>query len=221
MTTYLDVFEKLVKNGVAYIPVGTLEWHGHQLPIETDFLVAEKLCQIVEKDFPGYILPPLYLATCGKEIIDGKELRGMERKLKKELKGNLFYTEPEFYKRILEALIFNLRQQGFKRIIIVTGHGGENQIGTLEAVVKGKDDVLFLNPYDAAEVHHADEGETSVFWALYPEEEQKSKAQTIPSDDDLAQYRGYSPRDKSSLELGNQLVQKMTEYLKEKIQNFL
>lgn len=223
MSIYLKEFEKFVENGVVYLPIGTLEWHGNQLPIETDFLVAEKLCQIIAKDFPGYVMPSLYLATCSAETVDGKELRGMDRKLKKELPGNLFFLKPELLKEVLEAMVCSLRQQGFNKIIIITGHGGDSQIGTLEEFTKDKSDILFINPYDATDVdiHHADEGETSLFWACYPEEEAKSKVQNIPEDDDLTKYRGYSPRDKASLELGKKYLQQMIEYSKEKIKSFI
>jgi creatinine amidohydrolase/Fe(II)-dependent formamide hydrolase-like protein len=42
-TTYLKEFINYATKKVAFVPVGTLEWHGNHLPIETDFLVAQKI----------------------------------------------------------------------------------------------------------------------------------------------------------------------------------
>lgn len=48
-TTYLKEFIKHSQDGVAYIPLGTIEWHGEHLPIETDFMVAQKICELLSK----------------------------------------------------------------------------------------------------------------------------------------------------------------------------
>lgn len=217
-TTYLEEFEKLADNKVAYIPIGTIEWHGNYLPIETDFLIAEKICKNLSDEFSGYVLPPLYLGAYGGENIDGNEMRGMDRKLKKKLAGNLYFLESGILLKILKTLIDNLREQGFSKIIIVTGHGGSNQESVLEKIAEDEK-VLIINPYAETNIHHADEGEISVFWACFNEDE--VKARSMPKDDDLSNYYGYDPLQKSSLTLGNRYLSEMLKSAKEETRKFL
>jgi creatinine amidohydrolase len=217
-TTYLNDFSEYVKNKIVYIPVGTIEWHGNYLPIETDFLIAQKLCQILSKEIPGYILPPFYLGGYGSAVIDGEEMRGMDRKLKKKLVGNIYFLDPELLIKTLNSLIDNLKKQGFNKIVVLTGHGGENHEKALAKI--GEDEtVLIINPYDNLGVHHADEGEISILWACFPEEE--VKACGMAKDNDLINYYGYDPIEKSSLELGQKYLKTMIQLSLEKLNSLI
>lgn len=211
----LNEFKKLAEKGIAYIPIGTIEWHGNVSPIETDFLVAQKICELLAEEYPGYILPPFYMGAYGKDIIDGQEMRGMDRKLGKKLAGNVYFLEADLLMKVLNSLIDNLKNQGFTKIIIVSGHGGSNQDMVLEEINKIKN-VLTIDPYESVNIHHADEGETSIFWACYPEEQTKST-----QDGDLVNYYGHDPLEKSSLGYGQELLNKMLESIKEKIRKFI
>ncbi len=176
-TTYLNEYNKFVKQKVAYVSIGTLEWHGSHLPIETDFLIAQKICEIAAKKIPGYILPPIFLGSGTKKKINGRWLIGMDKFLRKKLPGNLYYLEPDFFSKVLVNLNKNLMDQGFKKIFIITGHAGNGQIKALALVKKKLKNLIIVNPYEnlSIDLHHADEYETSLLWACYPEEEKKSK----------------------------------------------
>ena len=215
-TIYLKEFKELVEKEIAFIPLGTVEWHGNYLPIETDFLVADKICQDLAKNFGGYVLPPFYMGGYSAAIIDGVEMRGMDKKLGKKLYGSVYFLESDLFVKILSSLIDNLKQQGFKKIVLVTGHGGDSQEAALKQVEE-KNDCLVINPYDGVSIHHADEGEISIFWACYPEEEQK--ARSAQRDEDLTNYYSYDPIEKSSLALGNDLLGKMLELSRNRIKN--
>jgi len=219
-TIYLKEFEELAKRGVAYIPLGTIEWHGDHLPIETDFLIAQKICEELNKDFPGYILPPFYMGAYGHEVIDGQDMWGMDRKLKKKLLGNVYFLESDLLVKTINSLISNLKKQGFNKIIVVTGHGGGTQTDCLKEIAKNEN-VLTINPYDAIASHHADETETSIFWACFPQEEGRGRSFETPKDDDLTNHYGYDPLPKSSLKLGQELLAKMMVMVKEKCKHFL
>ncbi len=214
MKTYLKYFEKMSKRGIAYLPVGTLEWHGNHLPIETDFLIAVKLCEELARRVPGYILPPVYLGSGTKKKINGKWLIGMDKYLKKKLAGNLYYLEPEFFAEVLVRLGKNLMNQGFRKIFVVTGHGGTGQTTALALAKKKLKNLVILNPYHSdlsVHIGHADEYETSIFWACYPEEEKKSRNIKIPDSDDCFRYYGYDPRKKASLAIGKRLLKEIIE----------
>ncbi len=211
MTTYLKDFEKMSKKGIAYLPMGTLEWHGNHLPIETDYLIAVKLCEMLAKKIPGYILPPIYLGTDKSGIIRGKKLFGMDRHLGKKLPGSLYYVDPSLLEKIVTSLIENLKAQGFKKIFMVAGHAGSKHVEVLSKVSKKEKSAHLLNPWDklSVEVHHAEEYETSVFWACHPEEEKISRRRKIPASDDCFRFYGYDPRKKASVGLGKKILKEM------------
>lgn len=199
-----------------------MEWHGNHLPIETDFLVAQKICEIMNKRVPGYILPPIYLGSGTKKKINGKWFIGMDKYLKKKLQGNIYYLEPAFFSKILFNLCNNLINQGFVKNYIVTGHGGKGQMRALNLVSKKLKNIKVINPYDVLEkkginVEHADENETSLFWACYPKEEAKSRKIKIKNEDDYFKYIGYDPRKKASLKQGNKILNEIINYLKSQL----
>jgi len=221
-TTYLKEFVGYSTKKVAFIPVGTLEWHGNHLPIETDFLVAQRICEIVSKKTPGYVLPPIYVGSGTKQKIKGKLFIGMGRRLKKELAGELYFLEPKLFSEILVNLGGNLLKQGFSKIYIVSGHWSKGQEKAFFLARKKLKNLVCMNPYDILEqkglsVRHADEYETSLFWACYPEEEVKSRRMKIGSDDDYFKYMGYDPRKKASLKLGKKMLNGMVDDLTKKI----
>jgi creatinine amidohydrolase len=211
MKTYLKDFEKIAKKGIAYLPLGTLEWHGNHLPIETDYLIAVKLCEELAKKKPGYILPPIYLGTDKHKIIKNQKLAGMDRYLGKKLPGNIYYLEPALFEKMIMGLGKNLKTQGFNKIFMIAGHAGSGHLRILAKAAKKQKELILINPWEnlSVEVHHAEEYETSVFWACHPEEEKISRKIKIPKSDDCFQYYGYDPRKKASLAMGKKLLQEI------------
>jgi creatinine amidohydrolase len=217
-TTYLDEFESLLNTKIAYIPIGTIEWHGNYLPLETDFLIAENLCQKVSEEIVGYVLPPIYMGGYGSDLVDGVLMRGMDRKLKKKLLGNIFFLDSETLIKLLKSIVKNLQDQGFSKIIVLTGHGGSGQKLALNKVFE-EERVLVVDPYDEVKAHHADEGEISILWACSHGEE--SRARSMPKDKDLIEYYGYDPIEKASLELGDKYRNIMIKATINKIEEFV
>ncbi|MDO8241039.1 MAG: creatininase family protein [Candidatus Moranbacteria bacterium] len=218
-TTYLKEFVNYSARKIAFIPVGTLEWHGNHLPIETDFLVAQKICEILNKKIKAYVLPPIYLGTDKERVVAGKKFIGMNSRFSKELQGSVYYLKPELLLLMIQGLIDNLVKQGFTKIYIVTGHAGSKQVEVLEEIEKNNKTVTFLNPYGQLKFHveHADEYESSLFWACYPEHEAISRKIKIKNDDDYIKFVGYDPREKASLKLGNKILKGMISTLNKKI----
>ncbi len=224
-TTYLKEFKKYK---IAYLPIGTIEWHGNHLPIETDFLVALKICEAVAQKIPGYVLPPFYLGTDKSQKIKGEELRGMDRYLGKKLPGSLYYLTPDILYRTIKSLVENLISQGFERIVIVTGHAGSKQVETIQKIKNMYKPVIFINPFSqniskkANTSEHAGAEEISLFWACYPEEVQKSVNMKIPKNDDYFEFAGLDPRKKASLRLGQKILNEIVnKIIQEKIKKAL
>lgn len=221
-TTYLKEFAGHAKKKIALLPVGTLEWHGHHLPIETDFRVAQKVCELVAKQKPVYVLPPLYLGSSSTKKAKGKLLIGMDKFLGKNLPGSLYYLDPELFAELLVNLGRSLVRQGFTKIYVITGHSGVGQIAALKLAEKKLKNLVALDIYDVVEAEigemkHADEYETSLFWACYPAEEKVSRRVRLAKNDDYVSYLGYDPRPKSSRKLGQQLLSTIVSKLKTRI----
>jgi creatinine amidohydrolase len=221
-TTYLKEFINYSDKKIAYIPVGTLEWHGNHLPIETDFMVAQKVCEILSKKVPGYVLPPIYLGSGTKKKINGKWLIGMDKYLGKKLSGNLYFLEPDFFAKVLVSLGNNLMNQGFEKIFVIAGHSGKGQRKALLLANKKLNNLVIVDIYDTLDersmnIEHADENETSLLWACYPEEETKSRKIKIDKNNDYFKFIGYDPREKASLKLGNRILKWVIKDLNKKI----
>ncbi|MDP1817968.1 MAG: creatininase family protein [Leadbetterella sp.] len=218
-TTYLKEFIDYSAKKIAFVPMGTLEWHGNHLPIETDFLVAQKICELLNKKAKAYILPPIYLGTDRERVFGGKKFIGMNSRFGKELQGSVYYLKPALLFSMVQGLVDNLAKQGFAKIYIVTGHAGGKQIEILEKIEEYNRNVFLLNPYGvlSLNIEHADEYETSLFWACYPEQEAISRKTKIKDDDDYIKFVGYDPRERASLKLGNKILKDMISGLKKKI----
>lgn len=57
--------ERIAARPVAYLPLGTLEWHCEHLPIGLDALTAHGLTSAAAERDGGIVLPPLYFGTGG------------------------------------------------------------------------------------------------------------------------------------------------------------
>ena len=218
-TTYLKEFADYSRKNIVFVPLGTIEWHGNHLPVETDFLVAQKICEILAEKKKGYCLPPIYLGTDKERKAGGKKFIGMDARLGKDLPGSLYYLKPHVLSAMIQGLIDSLAKQGFRKVYLVTGHGGSKQIEVLEKIAKKNKSVRLLNPYNFLSVHshHADEYEMALFWACYPEEESKSRKTKISDSDDYFKYHGYDPRKKASLQIGKKMFAEIITKLDKKL----
>ena len=75
-----DVFKKrLAQAPVAYLPLGTIEWHGAHLPLGADGIQSEELFGMLAEDVGGIVLPMLFCAPDAKKVEpDGTERYGMD-----------------------------------------------------------------------------------------------------------------------------------------------
>ena len=53
--------QRLAARPVAYLPLGTLEWHGEHLPLGSDAIQSEELMIECAKRFGGIVMPPIHL----------------------------------------------------------------------------------------------------------------------------------------------------------------
>lgn len=110
-----EMEEALAACPTAFVPLGTLEWHGVQNALGLDALKAHALCVRAAQAGGGVVLPPLYGGVGG---VDQPYTVVME-------------AEPTLVSRLLEpwlvSLCMELKRIGFRAIVFCTGHYGASQ----------------------------------------------------------------------------------------------
>jgi len=108
-----DEFDNRLKDHpVCYIPLGSLEWHYYHLPLGTDGIEAEGICVETAKRHGGIVFPAIW-----------PSIHGQYRK-----NGRKFYRNVKFeydlFKKMLDSIIQNCKEIGFRIVILFSGHGG-------------------------------------------------------------------------------------------------
>lgn len=161
-------FEKLaVEEKVCILPIGSLERHGDHMPFGTDALVAHEIAVRAAQKEPCVVFPPYWFgqvheASCFSGTIN-------------------FPTD--FLCKMLEHLLDQIAQNGFTKILIVNGHGGNNNFlqyfimsqcdrevdyTLYNTYVTGGDRVRNLTIWETPLGGHACEAETSYIMAAAP-----------------------------------------------------
>lgn len=104
---------------LAYVPWGALEWHSLHAPIGLDSTKAEGICMALAEKVGGVVLPPI---PFGVNTI--KPYKGFPHSVD---------TSAELAARIAAELCIQLADEGFKLVILFTGHYPPEHIDALEA----------------------------------------------------------------------------------------
>ncbi|MEM2849035.1 MAG: creatininase family protein [Candidatus Bathyarchaeia archaeon] len=105
-STYKDVEESRVQGAI--LPIGSLEQHGANLPLDTDAIIASEIAREVALRLNLFLLPTIPV-SCSAEH------RGV--------KGTV-YLRPETLTSVLKDIANSLREEGFKYLIVFSWHGG-------------------------------------------------------------------------------------------------
>jgi creatinine amidohydrolase/Fe(II)-dependent formamide hydrolase-like protein len=98
---------------IAYMPGGSLEWHGVQNPLGTDGLKAHAICCDAALHHGGIVLPTFFLGMVGEGLGWGPEgWRGY----------TLANNTGEMMLAAMRGAAKALAQSGWKVIVGVTGH---------------------------------------------------------------------------------------------------
>jgi creatinine amidohydrolase len=150
---------------VAYLPLGSLEFHGAHLPIGLDALTAHGLCLRAAARAGGIVLPPLYQGTGGGHLTYPWTIM-MDSAA--EIRSHLGQT------------LRRLQEFGVRIAVLCTGHFAEEQLAMVDDIARGwRDDprnameviALGVNRCDASPIapDHAGVFETSLLFALWPD----------------------------------------------------
>lgn len=176
-------------SGCAFIPVGPIEWHSYHLPMGTDALIAEKICESVACRVGGVYFKPLNLGVDAfrteKELIEygfnkTDKIFGMNQPglpLRCE-----YCSKRELISGIKKRIEF-VKECMFKHVFVVNHHGGKGQNKFLKEICDKFDSEDFKVEYvfsyrfltlkdktlELSYGGHAGISETTFLLAFYPE----------------------------------------------------
>jgi len=119
--------KRLAERPIAYLPLGTLEWHGEHLPLGSDAMQSEGLMVECARRLGGIVMPPIYLGPDrAKPTDDGKMLVGMDYAESttppRQLDGSCYWVPAGFHLLLVDAILAQLKRAGF-RAVFADGHG--------------------------------------------------------------------------------------------------
>jgi creatinine amidohydrolase len=184
------------------IPVAALEQHGHHLPVFTDSILLGEIVRRVEPRFADRVLfaPLMWLGNSDHHL---------------DFAGTLS-AAPRVYLDLLNGLAENFLRHGFRRIVFLNGHGG-NDVPGRQAVFelrqrhRERADLLLLfatywslgdRPVTGLvqnEMGHACEWETSMMLRIDPSlvGDFATAAPVEPGRPFLPAVRGWTTKDRS------------------------
>lgn len=118
---------RLAQAPIAYLPLGTLEWHGEHLPLGSDGLQSQGFFVELAGEVGGIVLPMLFLGPDGVREINGCPLYGMDflghpKDHPRQLDGSAYWVSEALFGQMLEAILQQLARARF-RIVVAHGHG--------------------------------------------------------------------------------------------------
>jgi len=105
-------FERAVKDcgGICVLPIGVLEKHGNHLPLGTDMFSVMEVCKAAAKAEPAVVFPYYFLG----QIAETRHYPG---------------TINASHRLMMDCLLEmcdEIARNGLKKILIMSGHGGNN-----------------------------------------------------------------------------------------------
>lgn len=161
MLKYTEIKKYLENKDCLLIPIGTCEQHGLHLPLCTDTIVAEKMCDEISERYGILVAPTV---NYGVNLpLDNKIMTGTT---------GITY---EILKDTLKSITMYWKNHGFKHFFAVSCHG---DIFHIKAINDADSDIDVIETYEVEQkdllekqecTRHACESETSVMLYLYPE----------------------------------------------------
>ncbi len=214
----------VTKDSVVILPIGSIEEHGPHLPLATDCYQPMRVAEMVAKKTGAFIAPMIYYGVCNTT---------------RDYPGTLSITF-ESLRSLTRDILSELTRNGFRNIVILTGHAGQDHMTALkiaarDVVAKSKAKILVFSDYDIIydqnllppDDGHAGLGETSRILGTKPELVKKRPPRgkvKIPKYSILSDVRPYwsgwtgDPR-KASASIGKDLDRKITSRIVRMIQD--
>jgi creatinine amidohydrolase len=174
---------------IILLPVGAVEMHGTHCPVGSDSFNAQKIAELVAKKTGTVVAPPIWY--------------GAHMYMQYGFPATI-PIRSDVLKQFAKDVITGLAKNGFKKIIILNGHGQQwVYVGALHELALETGAFIAIATWwelirgtiaETCETHfvHADETETSVALYLYPELVDMTKAgkESAPSVVDKKWFSG-------------------------------
>ena len=184
-----DLIKRVAKKPLIIVPIGTVEWHAAHLPLGTDNLLAQAICDDLSARTGCVVAPLLPCGICR----DLQPERGFA--------GTVDTIREQTLSGLITDLLQGYAKMGFKKAAVFSGHFEQEHFSAistgisnassiegffltvfdfLQDVVQELDDVTKSWPYAG---DHAAEFEASLMLAYFPQLVQMDKApETIELD---------------------------------------
>ncbi len=226
--------ERIAEAPIAYLPLGTIEWHGEHLPLGADGLQSQIFLEILANEVGGIVLPMYFLGPDLSRIVKGKQLYGMDFYSAREhgnpeqqLDGSAYWISDSLFSSMVEATLVQLNRAGFK-IVVYHGHGPSTKL-----IQKRSDNwqrkygIKMFNCWSETSdegygimTDHAAMNETSLLMAMRPELVQM---ENLPSDSSKwpVGVSGKDPRKYATPEVGIKSINEQKERMGNILRNAL
>ena len=171
---------RLAECPVAYLPLGTLEWHGEHLPLGSDAIISHGLMIKAAEKLGGIVMPPIYVGPDRSQLqLNGSQLQGMDTAdvttPHRQLDGSCYWVSEGLFMSLIDNIIEQLKRAGFK-VVFADGHGPSRNSWVnhlIEREVRFGLKLLgvtkdFRQSWQS-QMDHAAENETSLVMALRPD----------------------------------------------------
>jgi creatinine amidohydrolase len=109
----------MAERPVAYLPLGTIEWHSEHLPVGLDALTAHGLCLRAAAAGGGLVYPPLYYGTGGGHGA---------------YPWTVMMPEPDEIEAQLNFTLTRMESLGVKRAVLFSGHFADTQLAMIDRI---------------------------------------------------------------------------------------
>lgn len=176
--TWTEYRDSVAAGAAVLVPVGSIEQHGHHLPLETDIAIATQLAKRIAAVCNAVVGPPINFGYKSQALSGGGQIFSGTTSL-----------EGQTLTLLARDVARELLRHGARRILFLSGHG-ENQFFLFEAAdlaLAGRSDAkiivtgwwqhvpdallddLFEGNFPGWDLEHAATVETALMLALAPD----------------------------------------------------
>lgn len=211
-----ECVQRIKEMPVAYLPLGTLEWHGPHMPLGADGILFVRVAEKVG----GVVLPMLFMGPDRLFDDRGTVFYGMDINTEgalniycaQQMKGSAYWMEKGLFQDLLRSIFAQLSRAGV-RIVVGHGHGpSTNAFQEMKEEAEEKYGLCIMTAWTYADDErlkyqndHAGANETSIVMAVRPE--LVDFGQVKEDESNLIGIAGRHPVRESSEAFGNEILE--------------
>ncbi len=131
----------LAERSLIYLPLGTIEWHCHHLPVGLDGLTAHGLCLAAAEKTGGLVWPVLYYGTGGGHAA---------------FPWTVMMPERVEIEALLTQTVRRLGEMGVQEVLLFSGHFADEQLQMIDEMAQDWNAKCSLPMVKAFAVNRAD-----------------------------------------------------------------